>query len=63
MRFWISGPRIFARDTRFENRANLAASFFDSIVRRYEGTRLGRQELEAEMLEDVEGALWSLEHD
>jgi phage terminase large subunit-like protein len=39
--------------------ANLAGSFFASIVRRYEGTRLGRQELDAEYLEDIEGALWS----
>lgn len=42
-----------------ENRANLAPSFFHDIVARYEGTRLGRQELGGELLEDVEGALWS----
>jgi len=41
-----------------ENAANLAPSFLDAIVRRYDGTRLGRQELEAELLEDVPGALW-----
>jgi phage terminase large subunit-like protein len=29
------------------------------LFERYEGTRLGRQELDAELLEDVEGALWS----
>jgi phage terminase large subunit-like protein len=47
------------KGTTFDNRANLAESFFTQIIRRYEGTRLGRQELDAELLEDVEGALWS----
>jgi predicted phage terminase large subunit-like protein len=43
----------------YDNRANLAPTFFEKIVRKYEGTRLGRQELLAEVLEDVEGALWN----
>jgi predicted phage terminase large subunit-like protein len=47
------------RGTTFDNRENLAPSFFSQIISRYEGTRLGRQELDAELLEDVEGALWS----
>lgn len=46
------------RGTSFDNRANLPASFFDEIIKRYEGTRLGRQELYAELLADSEGALW-----
>ena len=41
----------------YDNRDNLAPSFFSQIVKRYEGTRLGRQELNAEILEDVQGAL------
>ncbi len=41
-----------------DNAANLAKSFMKAITDRYAGTRLGRQELEAEMLEDVPGALW-----
>ena len=41
----------------FENRANLASTFFSTIVKRYEGTALGRQELAAELLDDVAGAL------
>jgi predicted phage terminase large subunit-like protein len=45
--------------TTYENRANLAPTFFSQIVRKYEGTRLGRQELRAELLEDVPGALWN----
>jgi len=43
-----------------DNRANLAASFLDRIEKRYAGTRLGRQELDAEILGDLPGALWSM---
>lgn len=42
----------------YENAANLAPSFIQRIIGKYEGTRLGRQELYAEMLEDTPGALW-----
>lgn len=42
----------------YENVGNLAASYADYIRRKYEGTRLGRQELEAAILDDVPGALW-----
>ena len=47
------------RATTFENAANLARPFVEEIASRYKGTRLGRQELEGELLEDVEGALWT----
>jgi predicted phage terminase large subunit-like protein len=47
------------RGTTYDNRANLAASFFDQIIKAYEGTRFGRQELNAEILDDVPGALWT----
>jgi phage terminase large subunit-like protein len=47
------------RGSTYENRANLAPAFLEQIIRKYEGTRLGRQELEAELLDDVAGALWS----
>jgi phage terminase large subunit-like protein len=47
------------RGSTYENRANLAPAFLDEIVRKYEGTRLGRQELLAEVLDDVPGALWT----
>ena len=49
------------RGTTYENRDNLAGAFFDQIIRKYEGTRLGRQELLAEILEDTPGALWTWE--
>lgn len=42
----------------YANRANLAPDFYRQIVSKYEGTRLGRQELYAEILSDIEGALW-----
>lgn len=47
------------RGTTYENAANLAPAFLDQIISRYEGTRLGRQELQAELLNDVPGALWT----
>lgn len=43
----------------FDNARNLSSAFIEDIRSRYEGTRLGRQELYAEFLDDVEGALWS----
>ena len=48
------------RGSTMANRANLAASFLERIQSRYSGTRLGRQELEAEILGDLPGALWSM---
>jgi phage terminase large subunit-like protein len=48
------------RGTTYDNLANLAPSFREQILARYEGTRLARQELHAEILDDVEGALWTL---
>ena len=41
------------------NRAYLAESFLAEVEARYGGTRLGRQELEGVLLDDVEGALWT----
>ena len=43
----------------YDNLSNLSPSFMAEMRSRYEGTRLGRQELHAEVLTDVEGALWS----
>ena len=47
------------RGSTFDNVANLAPSAIKMLKERYEGTRLGRQELYAEILEDVEGALFN----
>ncbi len=50
---------VVTRGKTSDNAANLAPTFLQTIVSRYEGTRLGRQELDAEILDDVVGALWS----
>lgn len=50
------------RGSTYDNRANLAPEFFTDIITRYEGTRLGRQELNAEILDDAPGALWKAEN-
>ena len=50
---------VVTRGSSYANRDNLSASFFSQIIRSYEGTRLGRQELNAELLEDVQGGLWT----
>jgi phage terminase large subunit-like protein len=46
------------RGSTLENRGNLAPQFLQDILKKYEGTRLGRQELEAQILDDAPGALW-----
>jgi phage terminase large subunit-like protein len=50
---------VVTRGSSYDNKDNLAPMFFARIVKKYEGTRLGRQELNAELLEDTPGALWS----
>ena len=47
------------RGSTRDNAANLAAPFLKQIEERYGGTRLGRQELEGEILDDIPGALWT----
>ena len=47
------------RGSTFDNAANLAQSALLEFQRRYAGTRLGRQELYGEILDDVPGALWT----
>lgn len=50
---------VVTRGSTYDNSANLASAFLDQIKRKYEGTRLGRQEIGAEMLDDVPGSLWT----
>ncbi len=52
---------VVTRGTTYENLANLAPTFREQVLRLYEGTRLGRQELMGELLEDTPGALWTYE--
>lgn len=56
----IANPRwTVTRGSTYDNSINLAPSFLSQIAKRYEGTRLGRQELTAEILDDAPGALWT----
>ncbi len=50
---------VVSRATTYDNASNLAPTFLKSIVSRYEGSHLGRQELMGELLEDRAGALWN----
>lgn len=56
----VNDPKcVVIRGSTYENRSNLAEAFFDQIVRAYEGTTLGQQELHGELLEEMPGALWN----
>ena len=56
----IMDPKtVVTRGSTFDNAANLAGTFLKAIKDKYEGTRLGRQELYAEVMEEAEGALWT----
>lgn len=50
---------VMTRAKTEANKAHLAASFLEAVRERYDGTRLGRQELDGEFLADLEGALWT----
>ena len=52
---------VITRGVTSDNAANLAASFLQRIQKKHGGTRLGRQELSGELLEDAEGALWKMD--
>ena len=47
------------RGSTYDNAANLSGAFLREILELYEGTTIGRQELHAEILDDVDGALWT----
>lgn len=49
------------RGRTYDNAANLAAPFLKQVEEAYGSTRLGRQELEGELLDDMPGALWTRE--
>ena len=56
----VADPRTrVSKASTYANLDNLAPTFAERVIKRYEGTRLGRQELHGELLEDVEGALWN----
>jgi len=65
LRQWVSRARAGKPDVAltvgatYENVANLPPAFIRTLLAEYEGTRLGRQELHGELLDEVEGALWT----
>jgi phage terminase large subunit-like protein len=58
VRTLVNKAHTVTRGTPYENRSNLAPEWFDNVITPLEGTRLGRQEIEAEILDQIEGALW-----
>lgn len=50
---------VVTRGSTWDNKSNLSAAFYAEVIAPLEGTRLGRQEINAEILDDVPGALWS----
>lgn len=56
----LADPRtVVTRGTTFDNAGNLPPQFLEALRARYGATRLGRQELAGEILDDVPGALWT----
>ena len=59
LRDLLKDPKtVVTRGTTFDNIDNLAPAFFASIISKHKGTRLGKQELYGEILDDAPGALW-----
>jgi phage terminase large subunit-like protein len=54
-----SGRVVLTQDSTYANAVNLSPDFITAVRERYEGTRLGRQEIHAELLDESEFALWS----
>lgn len=50
---------VISTGSMYDNESNLPDNFLEEITRQYEGTRLGRQEIYAEVLDDIAGALWN----
>lgn len=55
-----TGDVVISRGRTLDNAGNLSRSYLNTILGVYSGTSLARQELEGELLDDVEGALWTL---
>lgn len=55
----VAGGVVTTRGRTFDNRFNLPDAFVADLEQHYGGTRLGRQELDGEFIEDREGGLWS----
>lgn len=59
MRELLANPAcVVTKGSTYDNAGNLASNFMRELVAKYEGSRLGRQELHAELLDDTPGALF-----
>lgn len=59
MKALVSDPStVVTKRSTYENQENLSPRFIREIERRYAGTRLGRQEIGGDLIEDIDGALW-----
>jgi phage terminase large subunit-like protein len=54
----LADPRTVVTGGRTQDNAQHSKHFIDTMVATYSGTRLGRQELDGELIEDVAGSLW-----
>lgn len=62
VRSLLKHPKTFVTvGSTFDNAANLADTYLEAVRNQYEGTRLGRQELYAEVLTENEGSLWTMD--
>ena len=62
LRWLVDQPStVVTSESTFANLDNLAEPFANEVLARFQGTRMGRQELFGEILPDVEGALWTPE--
>lgn len=52
---------VVTSGSSYENIGNLAPTYIKRVIQKYEGTRLGQQELHAQILRDVPGALWTMD--
>ena len=59
MRRVLAMPGVEETRGRTRDNPNLPCSFIAAMEASYGGTRLGRQELDGELIEDIEGALWT----
>jgi phage terminase large subunit-like protein len=60
IRALLADPKVMVtRGRTVDNAAHLPPNFIAAVTEAYGGTRLGRQELDGELIEDVEGALWT----
>lgn len=59
MKALIADPdTVVTRGKTYDNKENLSPKFIKEIDKRYKGTRLGRQEIDGEIIDDIDGALW-----